>query len=142
VGDFFFQQGIAMSICTISEAKIVYVPIPKIVIDKDGIEKEKTKFVRSGVRITMGDKTSWFHSFTHGTWSQHFPQVQKIQHWGAPAFELGTTTPIMIRETVNKYKNFRAVVAEFGVRNQGLVCALLDGVKQALQDEEDRRSGG
>lgn len=128
-----------MSTCTIQDAKVVYVPITKTVLDKDGNEKEKTKFVRSGIHIALCDGTTWFHSFSHKTWSQHFPQVQKLQKWGVPAFELGTTTPIMIRATINKYKNFRAIVAEFGIRNQPLVCALLDGVKQALADEEEKR---
>ena len=130
-----------MSICTVEEAKVVYYPVPKIVIDKDGNEKEKTRFIRLGIRVTMGDNTQWFHSFSSGGWKQHFPQVQKLQKWGAPAFELGTTNPIMIPETVNEYRNFRAVVAEFGTRNQGLICALLDGVKQALADEEEKRNG-
>jgi len=122
---------------TVKDSKVVYVPMT--VHGKDGGEDTK-KFIRTGIRINMVDGSWWFLPFGRKTITQHYPRVQTLTHWGAPAFEFGTQNPILTPERVERYASFEKLVESWGTRNPKLIVAIMEGRDQALEDEEEKRA--
>jgi hypothetical protein len=98
----------------VSEATVVWAPIGTTV-NKRG--EEKTRFSRLGVKVEMADGSWWFHSFKHGSFTQHFPQTQAMDRLGRPAVD-PKGKPVMLPEKVNRFSNLRSVFKEFENRPQ------------------------
>lgn len=103
---------------TIKETQLVWAPVGTYV-NKKG--ETKTKFIKLGVKATMMDGSWWFHSYKHGSWTKHWPLVQKFDRLGRPAVEGGN--PAYLPERKDKYTE-RELHKEWGSRKPELVAAL------------------
>lgn len=116
----------------VSESKITWAPVGKYVTKKGEV---KVRFKRIGVRVDMADGSWWFYSFTHNTWTKHWPLTRKIDGLGRPAVEGGK--PVYLPERKDRY-TVEGLRKEWLARKPELVAAL-EGAVTASDDplEED-----
>jgi len=115
----------------VSEATVVWAPIGTAV-NKRG--EERTRFSRLGVKVEMADGSWWFHSFKHGSFTQHFPRTQASDRLGRPAVD-PKGNPVMLPERTNRFNNLQAVCREFENRPQ-FVQNLVSALASAMEKEK------
>lgn len=113
---------------TIISVELVWAPVGTYT-NKRG--EQKTKFLKLGVRITMGDGSHWFYSRKHGSWTKHHRPVQRLDRLGRPMVEGGK--PVFLPERKERY-NQGELHREWGPRRPELVAALEAAVAQS-EDE-------
>lgn len=118
-----------MNWATITETQLVWAPVGTYT-NKKG--EEKTKFLRIGVRIKMGDGTHWFYSFKHDSWTKHHLPVRKLDRLGRPAVEAGQ--PVFLPERKDRYTTPQ-LQREWGSRKPELVTALQTAVANCGEEE-------
>ena len=111
---------------TVSGAKVVSCPIRKI--DENG--KEKTFFIRMGIRVDMVDGSWWFNHFKYKTWSRHYV-AKKTVGKGYNA----VSVPVDCTDSYTQSKLER----EYATRKQ-LLDALRIGTELALIEEAEKRA--
>ena len=113
---------------TIDSAKVVYVPMGTY-INKDG--EEKTRFIRTGIRVDMADGSWWFQKFRSSSWTNHYPTTVVVSKPWEP----------LITGVQMETKSFSrmALQREYGGRPR-LLQALQDGIAQALEEEAEKRA--
>lgn len=117
----------------VSEATVVWAPIGTTV-NKRG--EERTRFSRLGIKVEMADGSWWFHSFKHGSFTQHFPLIQASDRLGRPAVD-PKGNPVMLPERTNRFANLQAVCREFENRPQ-FVQNLTSALARAMSESNDK----
>lgn len=120
-----------MSWYVVTESKVVWAPIGTYTTKKG---ETKTKFKRIGVRVDMQDKSYWFYSFTHDSWTKHWPLTRKLDMLGRPAVEGGK--PAFLPERKDRY-TVAGLRKEWLARKPELVSALENAVNAANEPEEN-----
>jgi hypothetical protein len=114
---------------TVKEVQLVWAPIGTF-FNKKG--EEKTKFLKLGVKITMGDGTHWFYSFKHDSWTKHHLPVRKLDRLGRPAVEGGK--PVFLPARKERYTTLQ-LQREWGGRKPELVAALHAAIVESEEGE-------
>jgi hypothetical protein len=116
---------------TIKEAKVSWAPIGTYTTKKGEV---RTRFKRIGVKAEMMDGSWWFFSFTHNTWTKHWPLVQRLDMLGRPMTEGGK--PVFLPERKDNY-TVAKLHKEWLGRKPELVHALESAVEEATTEEEN-----
>ena len=115
---------------TITETQLVWAPVGTYVNKKGEL---KTKFIKLGVKMTMGDGTHWFYSYKHGSWTKHHLPVRKMDRLGRPAEEAGK--PVFLPARKERYTDLQ-LQREWGKRKPELVLALQTAVATAESGDD------
>lgn len=116
---------------TTTDSKETWAPIGTYT-NKNG--ETKVKFKRIGIRVDMADGSWWFYSYTHGTWTKHWPKVQKMDKLGRPATEGGK--PVFLPERKDRY-TVAGLHKEWASRKPELVSALETALSKAEEPAEE-----
>ena len=115
-----------MSWKTVSDAKVVYVPLPKV----NAKGEEKVTFVRLGIRVEMADGSYWFYTFRFKSWVNHYT--------GREVSGKGFNAEWVTVDRKDSYSENK-LKREYANR-PGLLKALAEGVEMALTAEAEKRA--
>jgi len=115
---------------TIQSFQLTWAPIG-VFADKNG--ETKTRFIKIGVKITMDDKSWWFYSFKHNSWTKHWLLTRKLDRLGRPAVEAGK--PAYLPERKDSYSHTQ-FVREWGKRNKKFVIDMATAVNDSQKTAE------
>lgn len=123
---------------TVTEAKVSYAPIKKMVPNKNGDLKEKTSFMKLGVKITMACGDIWFHHFRYDSWTRRTPGPIKRYPSGTPIMG-DDGNPLREKEQKQRWANTPTFHKQMK-HCQRLIDVLTEAEIQAVVEDEAKRA--